>query len=264
MRRAVPYLIVAVLLTLGLGACRSHRHLHQEEGPTAAGTESQLTAPPTATERLDTIQNILVGHYSANFSCTVNGVKVNGQIRMTQDSLIWVSLYRVIELGRVVLTPTRVQGYVKVMNQHFDGDYAEIRRRWGVDMDYGTIEALLLGNCPPDCTKSKEPKREKERVSLWYNQTGGAQRSPRQVTLAKDYRSKRLTSTELYTPSVSQRLQCSYSETTRVGGQPVPTLIAVSIASRKLTTTTEVKLERIALNQPQSYPFSIPKRSTRI
>ena len=65
-------------------------------------------APP-ATENLDYIAVTDYASYRANFSCSVQGITVNGQIRMAKDSVVWLSINKIVELGRAKLTPNRVQ-----------------------------------------------------------------------------------------------------------------------------------------------------------
>lgn len=244
--------------TIAATGCRSHKHLNKgddNDGTVITDNGKAKEEPP----RLDTIMNISYRQYTANFSCTVEGIAVNGQIRMAKDSVIWVSINKVIELGRVILTPSRVQGYVKILNKYFDGNYDDLRRQFGIDIDFATLESLLAGNCPPRCANSKEPQRNGNSVTLWYNQkTNGTHQ--RQVTLSKDYISRRLRTTQIASASIGQQIELQYLRNENVAGQLVPTEIALKLKSRKLNTSTTIQLDKVALNKQQTYPFSIPKR----
>lgn len=242
--------IAVIMMTVG---CRTHKELQTE-------TPEPVVEEKPAPERLDTIMNARYKYYSANFSCTVEGVKVTGQIRIVHDSMIWVSFSKVIELGRAVLTPTRVKGYAKVVNKYYDGDYATLSRRWGIDIDYATLEALLVGNCPPNCKREAEPIRGHDTVYLEYKQKSGATSKDRELSLVKNYKSKKLISTSMYSPTQNQRLRCTYSNTKDIEGRRLPATIGITLKNRSFDTNTKLSLEKITINQRESMPFSIPKR----
>ena len=256
--------IILIAITLiAITGCRSHKQL--QRGAVAASDSTAIADKRETSEpkpiMLDTILNSTYRYYTTNFSCTVRGVSVNGQIRMVSDSIIWISVSKVVELGRAIATPTGVKGYSKLMNKYYDGSYADLRTRWGIDADFATIEALLTGNCLPRCTKSKEPVREGDTVTLWYRQNGEVQR---QVTLKKAFGTKRLTSTETYTAANGQRLRMKYGKRQNIGGQTLPTEIEIMLKSKKMDANTTVKLEKTTLGQRQSFPFSIPKKAEKM
>lgn len=262
MKRTIA--IVLTVLLIATTGCRSHKHLSKGNANDSTAVSGATVKPEEKPVRLDTIQNVSFKYYTANFSCTVDNIEVSGQIRMTHDSVIWISVSKIIELGRVMLTPTRVQGYAKVVNKYFDGTYADLRQRYGIDIDYATMEALLLANCPKGCVKSKEPRQDNDTVTLWYNQKSPVTGTQRELTLKKDFNSKRLTSINAYTPSTNQRLQLNYCAMNAVVGQLLPSEIEVKLKSSQLNTKTRITISKITLNQPQSYPFSIPKKYQKL
>lgn len=257
-RRISTYIFILFLLTLVAG-CRSHKHLTDDK------KEASAIVMPTATEtvkpQLDTIRNAVYSRYSANFSCAVEGVSVNGQIRIIHDSCIWISVNKIIEVGRIMITPTRVSGYSKIAGKYYDGTYEEVRKRWGVDLDYATIEALLVGNCPPNCTRSKEPRRDGDEVTLWYSQKGHGQRN---VTLCKEFASKLLTTIEISQSTLSGQVRCAYHERTAVNGQMLPSVVDASVTMRGNTKQTRLTLSRFSINQQQNTPFIIPSRLEKL
>lgn len=253
--RIIIYMTLLLALTTG---CRSHRHIANNDN---RQPDNRPTPGETAKPQLDTIRNATYVRYCANFSCTVEGIAINGQIRIVHDSCIWISVNKIIEVGRIMLTPTRVSGYSRIMGKYFDGTYSEVRQRWGVDIDYGTVEALLVGNCPPACTRGKEPERHGDGVTLWYNQKGGVQRK---VTLQKEYATMLLTSTLIAQDTPQAQVRCAYSDRTTVEGQLLPTTIDAGITLRGSTRQTRLSLSRISLNQKQNTPFSIPQKLDRL
>lgn len=253
--RIYRLLAFSMVVTLMVAGCRSHKGVVKNDGP-------DIKVKPDTTEdtvvRLDTIRNALYERYCANFSCEIEGISVNGQIRIVHDSCIWISINKIIEVGRVMITPTRVSGYSRLLDKYYDGTYEEIRKRWGVDIDYATLEALIVGNCPPNCKRSKEPERKGEQVTLWYDQ------GKRKVTMTKDYATKLLTSTALSIAAPKMQVKCEYSERTASDGQIMPGEVDVSVHTTGINKRTKLTLSKITLGKVQKTPFEIPKGLKKI
>ncbi len=245
---------IAFLLILLFTGCRSHKELQRTDGGKTDSTSAVVRPKPTVKPKpldYEAIENVEFNSYHANFSCNVNGITVNGQIRMAKDSIIWVSINKIIEIGRAKLTPDRVQVNVKLLNKNYDGDYAGLKRQWDIDIDYATAEALLTGNRPPQCSKSKDPIRTGDTATLYYTQG----KEHRQLTLKKNLTTKQLTEAEMYSPSNGQRINLIYSQRQTVDGQRLPTSIGVKIKSSNINEQTVIKLDKLKLNENQSYPF---------
>lgn len=247
---AVLTLIVCIALT----GCRSHRDL-QRNADNGRQHDTTATKPHATTPRaprLDSIANTSFATLTANFRCTVDGISVNGQLRMSNDSIIWISASKIVELGRALLTPSRAQAYTKLISKKYDLTYNDIRQRWGIDVDFATLQALLLGNCPPDCRKSREPQRSGDTVTMWMAQGG-----ERQLTLKYNYITRRLTAATLTSKATGQQVTLTYSNRQNFSGQFLPTTVSASIKSRQFNEQTTISLDRITLNQPQKYPFNM-------
>lgn len=78
----------------------------------------------------------------ASFNCTVMGMSATGQVRLRQDSIIWVSVSKLMELGRLKVTQDSVVGHLRLSNEYLRMDMNEARRRLGVD--YDSLQRLLL------------------------------------------------------------------------------------------------------------------------
>lgn len=246
--RLYRLIIVGLAMVAMLGGCRS------QKGVIKNNNQNQPQKPDVTdvVVRLDTIRNATYHRYSANFSCEVEGISVNGQIRIVHDSCIWISVSKIIEVGRVMITPTRVSGYSRILGKYYDGTYEEVRKRWGIEIDYGTIEALLVGNCPPNCKRSKEPERKGETVTLWYDQ------GKRKVTMTKDFGSKMLTSTLVSMTTPKMSVKCGYQKRMASDGQMLPSEVEARVTASGLDKGTKLTLSKITLNKVQKTPFEMP------
>ena len=81
-----------------------------------------------------------------NFTATVDGISVNGQVRMAEDSVVWVTVSKFFELGRVKGTADSVWVSMPMAGRSFAGTYAEASRlaKHTVTFDY----LLSIVNAP--------------------------------------------------------------------------------------------------------------------
>lgn len=130
------YAALAACLLM-LTGCRDRKDL--------GGTISTLdgNAIQTAIEN-DTSTSTCPKLMQANFTCEVEGLKVTCQARMSRDSLIWVSAYKVIDLGRAVLTPDSVLVYIKMNNSYYRCDYKYLESKFGVKTNYAMLQEALV------------------------------------------------------------------------------------------------------------------------
>lgn len=131
-RRILPILLVAVVL---LGGCRSRKEAAQTT-PQPDSTASQTATSPTHTSssrqdgRSPSTPVYTPHFYTSTFTCNAQGVSASGQMRLQQDSVIWLCATKVIELGRAMFTPDSVIVYAKVMNRCFRGNYDDMAQRF--------------------------------------------------------------------------------------------------------------------------------------
>jgi len=256
--------LVAMACILFFDSCKHLRHLHRGDATDSSAVVAHPggDAAPTPTIQLDTIRNLRYNRYSANFSCTIEGMNINGQVRIQHDSIIWISCTKIFEVARLRFTPTSVQGYSRLLNKYYDGDYASIAKRWGIDLDYATLQSLITGSCPPHCVKTAEPQAKGDSVTLQCTQKVNSYN--RTVKMVKKIKNKKMTSALLTTTDVRQTLSCRYSSHQAIGTELAPGIIDISLKCRKGDFSTQLKLSKITLNSAQEYPFSIPERASKL
>ena len=128
---------VAVLAT----GCRSARQAAKNEtSEQPAAVVNQETAEPVETQvqkRQLTMQN---------FTATVDGVSVNGQLRMAEDSVIWVTVSKIIELGRAKATADSVWVNVPLAGRSFAGTYREASRLAKREVSFAQLQSIATAS----------------------------------------------------------------------------------------------------------------------
>lgn len=126
MKRYIPLLFVMFAMTLA--GCRSTRHA-------VVAPELEPAPEPQLLERT------VVG-----FSASVDGIDVNGQLRMVQDSALWLSVSKLIELGRGLATTDSVWVSAPMMDVSFAGTYVDLSRRVGRTITFDALQRMALAD----------------------------------------------------------------------------------------------------------------------
>ena len=121
-------LLAAACLALLAASCRTTEKLPTQQ-PKGEETRIELQAPRTLTV--------------LNFNAVVEGISVNGQLRMAEDSVIWVTVNKIIELGRAMATTDSVWVTVPVADRHFAGTYEQAARIAKQEMDFNMLQDIV-------------------------------------------------------------------------------------------------------------------------
>lgn len=96
-----------------LAGCCSTR-----QATTATPTTGEVAAPAAPQRELSV----------TTFTAIVNGVSASGQMRVAEDSVLWVSVNKLVELGRAMATQDSVWLNAPLANKDFAGTYDDLQR----------------------------------------------------------------------------------------------------------------------------------------
>ncbi len=90
----------------------------------------------------------LSAKFSADYSNNGKKNSFNGQIRIREDSLIWISLTPMlgIEAVRLMISQDSVKMINRLNDTYFIGDYEYVNRFLNTNIDFDLLQAFLLGN----------------------------------------------------------------------------------------------------------------------
>lgn len=201
-----------------------------------------------------------------------NRTELNGQLRIRQDSLVWISFSPAlgIEAARIMLTNDSVKFINRLNKTYFNGKYALIDSLLNTTIDYSILQSMLLGNdlTTYDVNKFRTSiddgmykitilERRKLRKYLRRGENT-AKVLVQQIWLDPNtYRIRRIDIKEL--GKDNNKLQFFYDDFETVDGQLMPTRMRIEVTSQK-PILIEVTYSKIVLNKPQKYPFNIPRK----
>lgn len=197
------YLFLAALLFV---ACKSQQLPQQKKD---VSTVPHVNKPLTHYVETDTLYSF--DYLTANFNLEAQGISANGVMRMKRDSIIWLTINKLVELGRVKLTPDSVYGYLKVGNKYVACTYTDLKNKMGVDIDFNTIQRILIG------------KGSNKKI-----------------------------------------VQVEYDNFDTIKGEEFPHHMDITLNDKRFYSNAKVNYTKIILDQPGSFPFSIPKSASRL
>ena len=218
-----------------------------------------ITEQPTEVERILPL-NFDFNTLSRNFTTKVEGLNMtlNGQVRIKHDSVIWLTLSKVVEIGRAKLTPDSIHVIIKVQNKYYQGSYADFAKNTGININYECIQSLLLG----DDMQSYPFKDVQHCVAEGIAQyTFDARTAPNlptiQQTMYVDMVTNKIIENNINTQQ-GEQLQIKYSQFKDTERQKLPTQIKISFKDKANKINASIVFGKTTVNQELTFPFKIP------
>lgn len=143
-RKALRAMCLIVIMALMAVGCRAPRQVVVDDR-TETPVPTEAPDNPATTETPDTpVQPVQKRALTVtNFTATVGGVSVNGQLRMAEDSVIWVNVSKLFELGRAMATPDSVWVNAPLLGRSFAGNYADASRLARRTVSYKALQSIV-------------------------------------------------------------------------------------------------------------------------
>lgn len=199
---------------------------------------------------------------SRNFTAKVEGLNItlNGQVRIKHDSVIWLTLSKVVEIGRAKLTQDSVFVFLKIQNKYFAGSYVDLAKTVGMDFNYQAVQAMLLGNEMEIYNLTNQTpiiSGNMARYNLEYAEPGGA--IVKQTIVLNTDNKKIVANMVNIQNNVSFQLKYSAFET--ISGSNLATKIDVSFANRTTKANIGITFGKTLVNQDVTFPYKVPNKA---
>lgn len=188
----------------------------------------------------------------------------NLSLRISKDSIIWASVVPGlgIEVARLRITPDSVYLINRLNRTFFAGDYALLRDKFKVDVNFAMVQALLLGNYLPGDTSQQKMLQEPPLQHIRHQQ---ATLLIDQFLDLTDLKLRKLTIRDEQTSSA---LQVDYGNFESQQNHTYPRSARITVqqnqGSETKGTMATLEYNKVSINEPGlSFPFSIPQGYTR-
>ena len=219
--------------------------------------------------------------FSAKFNVTYQidrkKTTVSGNLRIDQDSIIWISITPAlgIEAVRFVLTPDSIKYINRLNNTYFLRDFAYINQLLNKTLDYDMAQAFLLGN-DFSLYESNTFKASIENQQYKLS-TINRRKLRRFVRRSDDDISIPIQSIWLDAESFkiskvllkeaerdSRKFVATYDEFEDIDGKLIPSDLDFKVETDKNKIRINIRYSKIQLDKEQTYPFRIPESYSEI
>ncbi len=243
-------LIVMVVILGIMVSCKSTKGLSTDGKISDKMTAKQLIKDNARqVAKFKTLQAKLKVEYtnddnSQNYTVTM---------RMEKDKAIWLNA--TLGLARVMLTPDSARFYDKINNRYYDGDYSLVSEFLGTDLDFETIQNMLLGDAIYDLN---DKKHLLSNDASSYILQPEAQNPAFEIFYLLDPGHLKMNSQQLSQPKKKRMLEIDYSDYQEVDKQIFPLNMKVIAVEDTEEVSIALEYRSVTLNEDVRFPFTIP------
>lgn len=196
-------------------------------------------------------------------------------IRVKKDSAIWVSITPLlgIEMARVLITKDSVMFLNRIDKQYFVGTFDYINNKFGTDLDYQMLEAVIVGNSIEFEKEEKDIIANVDKKKHAYYISTEKKRKVRKDLKKDKNKLKELTQAiwlspetfkiielVLSTPKSDHSLVSKYSDFMELENNSFPQKIDVTLISEK-TVNILIDYSKVSIEKEDiSFIFKIPAK----
>ncbi|WP_242916096.1 DUF4292 domain-containing protein [Pontibacter liquoris] len=218
--------------------------------------------PTTAATTTETVGNVTVSNLDFNYLTAKSQISLDDKneklssgisLRIKKDSVIWVSVQPGlgIEAARLMLTQDSVFVMNRLKKEYIATDYAYLRNRFLVDMNFEVLQALLLGNYQPQGTEKVMTAQDQQHVqqmreNLLFDYFIGRQNSKLQQLNVQD-------------TNTGNTITVKYDSFRELGSVPFAYGLAAQVLQQGETSFYTLNHTKVTVtDEALSFPFSIP------
>ena len=181
-------------------------------------------------------------------------------IRIQRDKKIWVSVTYLIgiEVARAMITPDSIIVINKLQGVYFKKPFSFIYQYAGKQVNYKTVESLLIGNAIPELLNDRAEVGTDGANTLI---TGNLQDMLFKLIIGPDYK---VSQTTLNNSMAAQSLQVSNSAFIQADGRVMPSQIDIASAVASKNISISMRYSNAEFDKVLEYPFVIPDRYTPV
>ncbi|RCH54655.1 hypothetical protein DJ568_12615 [Mucilaginibacter hurinus] len=253
-RNILNKILVAIFCLAIMAGCKSKKQLVNRNVPAGVKPATEAAAKLAAIRAKQVSFNTFSAR--AKTDLDINGDKndCTMNIRISRDKKIWVSVTALlgIEIARAVITPDSIMVINKLQGIYTRKPFSFVHKFTGREIDYGTLQALLVGNAIP---KLLNDSTEFQAINPNMNLSGKLDKLLYKLIVGPDLR---VTQTSLANAQARQSLQVTNKTFILVEGRAVPSEIDIASVVKSQKIQVNLRYNKVEFDRQLDYPFSIP------
>ncbi len=222
-----------------------------------------LPLPPKtlAIEEIDF--EYLHGKARLNFKDDKKQLDVKAHIRIRKDSVIWMTFSVIgVQGGKALINRDSITIVSTVDKEYYAYSYRDLSKRFNFNVDYGVVQAAMLGNLIMPRTEGDQIVEEPDFNMLTQHQ------GTIQIKNFINRNTKKLEKLELTESTSSNSIRIDYSNFQPLGDKSFPYTGTITVqyktASGIINNTITFEYNKAEVGDKElRFPFNIPKRYER-
>lgn len=189
-------------------------------------------------------------------------VNVNASLRIEKDKVIWLSLSKLfISVGKLKISPKRVQFYNKLDNTYFDGDFSLLSNLLGTEVTFKQVQNIFLGEAIYQLNK-KDYQIQKEESSFVFSPKHNDSRF--NIFFWLNSNTYKTTKQEIHQNNGKKLLSIQCTEYSIIDETTFPKHIYVLAKDEKTRNSIDIDYKSVQFDLPLRFPFVIPSGYKKI
>ncbi len=182
---------------------------------------------------------------------------VNASLRIEKDKVIWLSISKLFfSIGKLKITPYKVQFYNNLSNEYFDGDFSLLSNFLGTEVDFKQVQRIFLGEAIYSLN-SKDYQVKAEDTNYLFTPIKNDERF--NIFFWLDVNTFKTSKQEIRQEKENKLLSIQYSEFETIQNTNLPKHIYILAKDNKTTNSIDINYKNIIIDAPLRFPFSIPE-----
>lgn len=256
MKKNISSKLFILFTFFALFACKSKKPLTDNNSSTTnlPKTENKIGLVTLAAKQLDfttftTKATTQLDFKDKNYEVTLN-------IRIKKSEMIWLSITAIagVEVARVLITPDSIHVMDRINDEYLKKPFQFIQSFSNKQVDYLTLEALLVGNCIPfTLTDKSEILKTDGVVSL----IGVIERLSYKLQFNEQFKANQ---TFLEDKEAGQMLSVNTQSFETINEKLVPLKVLIDSKTQGKNIKVDMEYSKTLLNIVLEFPFNVPKR----
>lgn len=180
---------------------------------------------------------------------------VNASLRIKKDEVIWLSISKFISVGKLKITPKRVQFYNNIDNTYFDGDFSLLSKVLGTEVNFKQVQNIFLGESIYDLNRDDfqikvqdnsyvfTPINNDDRFNIFFWLDSNTFKTKKQ---------------EIRQNAGEKLLSIQVTEFEKVDNVSFPKHLHIIAKNSKKNSTINIDFKSVKFDLDLNFPFTIP------
>ena len=262
-------LIIFVVILSGffISSCSSIKRIEKKKTELKA-VDSVFLAMKEHEFKYDWFQ----GKFSADYKSGDKKQSFSGQFRIRKDSVIWISIYAVmnIEVFRVKITTDSVFLLNRLKKTYYSRNIGFLNEQLGTDVDFDILQSLLIGSdfdyyendkftldVNPDYYKLSTISRSKLKKYIRTQEDKEKVLVQNMDVNRTDFKIVRQSVRQVQNPN--KKVVAKYLDFKEVDGQEFPFNSVFKLIGEK-TVNLNIQYKNVIIDKPLTFPFKVSKK----